>query len=189
MEVYCYSLYFIWWYIVIHFILCVSILIRYILYGIDKDKEALFNVSLSWNKQHKLCRAFIATLQYIFNRYLPALLYLPSTTPFMRASARELLVPFFSPLVWCGRDSNPPPPTLKADALPTELSGRWYIVIHYILCRSILLFIVFYMVVYCYSLYFMWKFTVFRYILYGGILWKLLKHFSRWQKQTNFAVV
>ena len=25
----------------------------------------------------------------------------------MRASARELLVPFFTPLVWCGRDSNP----------------------------------------------------------------------------------
>ena len=33
----------------------------------------------------------------------------------MRAWARELLVPFFTPLVWCGRDS---------DALPTELSGR-----------------------------------------------------------------
>ena len=30
----------------------------------------------------------------IFNRYLPALLYLPSTTAFLRASARELVVPF-----------------------------------------------------------------------------------------------
>ena len=39
---------------------------------------------------------------YIFNRYLPALLYLPSTTPFLRASARKLLLPFFTPLVWCG---------------------------------------------------------------------------------------
>ena len=41
----------------------------------------------------------------------------------MRASARELLVPFFTPLVWCGRDSIPRPPAPKADALPTELSG------------------------------------------------------------------
>ena len=59
-----------------------------------------------------------------FNSYLPALLYLPNTTSFMRASARELLVPFFTPLVWCGRDLNPRPPAPKADALPTELSGR-----------------------------------------------------------------
>ena len=42
----------------------------------------------------------------------------------MRASARELLVPFFTPLVWCVRDSNPRPLALKADALPIELSGR-----------------------------------------------------------------
>ena len=59
----------------------------------------------------------------IFNRYLPALLYLPSTTPFVRASARELLVPFFTPLVMVRpRDSNPQSPAPKADALPTELS-------------------------------------------------------------------
>ena len=42
----------------------------------------------------------------------------------MRVSARELLVPFFTPLVWCLRDLNPRPPALKADALPIELSGR-----------------------------------------------------------------
>ena len=41
----------------------------------------------------------------------------------MRASARELLVPFFTPLVWCGRDSNPPPPALKADAFYQGVSG------------------------------------------------------------------
>ena len=46
----------------------------------------------------------------------------------MRASARELLVPFFTPLVWCGPDSNPRPLAPKADALPTELMGR--------LCRN-----------------------------------------------------
>ena len=45
----------------------------------------------------------------------------------MRASARELLVPFFTPLVWCSRDSNPQPPARKGDALPTELSGRYAI--------------------------------------------------------------
>ena len=32
----------------------------------------------------------------------------------MQASARDLLVPFFTPLVWCGHDSNPQPPALKA---------------------------------------------------------------------------
>ena len=42
----------------------------------------------------------------------------------MRASAREQLVLFITPLVWCDRDSNPRPPAPKADALPTELSGR-----------------------------------------------------------------
>ena len=30
----------------------------------------------------------------------------------------------FTPLVWCGRDSNPCPHAPKADALQTELSGR-----------------------------------------------------------------
>ena len=47
---------------------------------------------------HKL----FCDITIIFNRYLPVLLYLHSTTPFMWASARELLVPFLTPLVWCG---------------------------------------------------------------------------------------
>ena len=38
---------------------------------------------------------------YIFNRYLPVFISLAQPL-FMRASARELLVPFFTPLVWCG---------------------------------------------------------------------------------------
>ena len=42
----------------------------------------------------------------------------------MRASARKLLVPFFTSLVWWGSDSNAQPPAPKAEALPTELSGR-----------------------------------------------------------------
>ena len=79
-----------------------------------KDKEALFNVA--YNEIDNI---------YIFNRYLHALLYLPSTTPFMPASARELLVPFFATFgmvrLW---DLNPQPPAPKADALPTELLRR-----------------------------------------------------------------
>ena len=64
-----------------------------------KDKEALFNVA--YNVTDNISSRAILRQQNL-NRYLPALLYLPSTTPFMRASARELLVPFFTPLEWCG---------------------------------------------------------------------------------------
>ena len=59
----------------------------------------------------------------ILNRYLPAFLYLPGTTHLLRASARELPVPFFTPLVYRGRGSNLRPPDPEADALPLELSG------------------------------------------------------------------
>ena len=41
----------------------------------------------------------------------------------MQGSARELLVPFFTPLVWWDRDSTPGPPTPKEDGLPTVLSA------------------------------------------------------------------
>ena len=40
----------------------------------------------------------------------------------MRASARELLVPFLTPLVWCSPDLNSQPTAPKADILPTGLS-------------------------------------------------------------------
>ena len=71
--------------------------------GHCKDKEALFNVA--YNVTDNISSPAILPHNNIFNRYLPALLkkYLPSTTPFMRAPARELLVPFFTPLVWCVR--------------------------------------------------------------------------------------
>ena len=62
----------------------------------DKDKETLFNVA--YNVTDNISSRAILRHNNIFN--LPALLYLPSTTPFMRASARELLVPFFTPLIW-----------------------------------------------------------------------------------------
>ena len=69
--------------------------------GKGKGKEALFNVA--YNVTDNISSRAILRHNNIFNRYLPALRYLPSTAPFVRASARELLVPFFTPLVWCGR--------------------------------------------------------------------------------------
>ena len=67
----------------------------------DKDKEALFNVA--YNVTDNISSwAILRHNNYIFNRYLPVFISL-AQTPFMRASARELLVPFFTPLVWCGR--------------------------------------------------------------------------------------
>ena len=43
----------------------------------------------------------------------------------MRASARELLVPFLTPLVWRDRGPNPRSTAPKADALTTRLS-LWF---------------------------------------------------------------
>ena len=43
----------------------------------------------------------------------------------MRASARELLLPLFTPLVWCGQGLNPPPLAPKVDSPPTELSEQY----------------------------------------------------------------
>ena len=61
----------------------------------------------------------------IFNRYLPALPFLAQPL-FMRASARELVVPFFTPLVWCSPNSNHTILAPKADALPTNYRGVQY---------------------------------------------------------------
>ena len=52
----------------------------------------------------------------------------------MRASARELLVPFLTPLVWRDRGANPRSTAPKADALTTRLSGP--VEICYLLCCS-----------------------------------------------------
>ena len=41
----------------------------------------------------------------------------------MRASARELLVPFLTPLVWRDRGANPRSTAPEADALTTKLLG------------------------------------------------------------------
>ena len=91
----------------------------------DKVKEALFKVA--YNVTDNNSSRAILRHDNIFNRYLPALLYLPSTTPFMQASARELLVPFFTHLVWCGRGIRTHDlPLRKADALLTQLSRLFW---------------------------------------------------------------
>ena len=66
----------------------------------DKDKEALFNVA--YNVTDNISSRAILGHNNISNRYLPVFISLAQPL-FMRASARELLVPFFTPLVWCGR--------------------------------------------------------------------------------------
>ena len=77
----------------------------------NKEKEASFNVAydVTYNNSSR------AILQHrnIFNRYLPALLNLSSTIVFMRASARDLLVPLLH--LCYGAET-------EAAALPTELS-------------------------------------------------------------------
>ena len=64
----------------------------------DKDKEALFNVA--YNVTDNISsRAILRHNNYIFNRYLPVFISLAQPL-FMRASARELLVPFLH--LWYG---------------------------------------------------------------------------------------
>ena len=48
--------------------------------NISLDKEALFNVA--YNKTDKISSQAILRHSNIFNRYLPSLIYLPSTAPF-----------------------------------------------------------------------------------------------------------
>ena len=68
------------------------ITVRKSLVSEHKEKEALSNVA--YNVTDNISsRPILRHNNYIFNRYLPALLYLPSTSPFMRASAKALLVP------------------------------------------------------------------------------------------------
>ena len=67
----------------------------------------------------------------IFNRYLPDLLYLPSTIPlYASVSKGAASTIFYTFGMVRPRDSNPRPPAPKADALPTELS-RLYLVLFF----------------------------------------------------------
>ena len=78
----------------------------------DKDKEALFNVAD--NVTNNISSRAILRHNDIFNRYLPALLYLPITTPFMQASAREVLVPFLH--LWYGAAAGFEPKTSRSES-------------------------------------------------------------------------
>ena len=95
----------------------------------DKDKKALFNVA--YNVTDNISSRAILQLNNIFNRYLPALLYLPSTTPLYASVSKGAASTIFytfgmvRPCV-----SNPQPPAPKADALPTELARRYIEVGH-----------------------------------------------------------
>ena len=67
----------------------------------------------------------------IFNRYLPALLYLPCTTLFYASVSKGAASTIFYTFGMVRpRDSNPRPPALEAEALPTELPRRLNIANH-----------------------------------------------------------
>ena len=91
---------------------------------IDKDKEALlFNVA--YNVTDNINSRANLRHNKILNRYLPALLYLPSTTPFYTiVSKRAASNIFYTFGMGRQRESNQQPPAPKADALPTELSRQ-----------------------------------------------------------------
>ena len=90
----------------------------------DKDKEALFNVAYSVTDN--ISSRAILRHNNIFNRYLPALLYLPSTTPLYASISKGAASTIFYTFGMVRlRDSNPRPPAPKADILPTELSRQY----------------------------------------------------------------
>ena len=55
--------------------------------------------------------------------------YLPSTTPFYASVSKGAANTIFTPLVWCGPDSNPRPPVPKANALTNRAIGAEFIVV------------------------------------------------------------
>ena len=86
----------------------------------DKDNEALFSVA--YNVTGISSRAILRH-NNIFNRYLPALLYLTSTTPLYASLSKGAASTIFYTFGMVRpRDSNPGPPAPKAAALQTELS-------------------------------------------------------------------
>ena len=78
--------------------------------GKDKDKEALFNVA--YNVTDNISsRAILRHNNYIFNRYLPAFLYLPSTTPLYASISKGAASAIFYTFGMVRpQDSNPRPP-------------------------------------------------------------------------------
>ena len=86
---------------------------------VNRDKEALYNVT------DNISSRAILRHNNIFNRYLPALFYLPSTTPlYVSVSKGAASTIFYTFVMVRPRDSNPRHPAPKVDTLPTELSRR-----------------------------------------------------------------
>ena len=95
----------------------------------DKVKEALFNVA--YNVTDNISsRAILRHNNYIFNRYLPVFISLAQPL-FMRASARELLVPFLH--LWYGAAAGFEPSTSRSES---GRSTNWAIeaVLYYFVC-------------------------------------------------------
>ena len=81
-----------------------------------QDKEALFN--FAYNVTDNISSQAILRHNNIFNRYLPALLYLPSTTPLYASISKGAA----STIFYTFGMVQPQPPAPKANTLPTELS-------------------------------------------------------------------
>ena len=93
----------------------------YVYFVIYKDKESLFNIT--YNEIDNISSQTILQ-QNIFNRYLPALLYLPSTTTFYGSVSKGAASTIFYTFGMVRPPySNPRPPSPQADALRTELEG------------------------------------------------------------------
>ena len=67
----------------------------------DNDKEAL--IIVAYNLTDNINSQAILRHNNIFNRYLPALLYLPSTTSFYASVSKGAASTTFTPLVCCSR--------------------------------------------------------------------------------------
>ena len=90
----------------------------YALIVVPKDKGALFNVT--YNVTDIIKSQANLLHNNILNRYLHALLYLPSTTPFNASFSKgdaSIIFSTFGMVQPC--DSNPHPPAPKADTLLT----------------------------------------------------------------------
>ena len=66
----------------------------------DNDIEALLNVA--YNVTENISSQAILRHNNIFNRYLPALLYLPHKTPLYASVSKGAASTIFTSLVWCG---------------------------------------------------------------------------------------
>ena len=77
-------------------------------------------LNVAYNETDNISSQAILRRNNILNRYLPALLYLPSTTPFNGSVSKGAASTIFYTFGMVRRqDSNPRPPAPKADTLAT----------------------------------------------------------------------